>query len=29
MAFLSMVVSVVCQVMRSAVELREETELTI
>lgn len=29
MAFLSMVVSVVCQVMRAAVELREETDLTI
>lgn len=29
MAFLSLVVSVVCQVMRSAVELREENDLTV
>lgn len=29
MAFLSMVVNVVCQVMKAAVELREESELTI
>ena len=29
MAFLSMAVSVVCQVMKAAVELREESDLTI
>lgn len=29
MAFLSLVVNVVCQVMRSAVELREENDLTV